>query len=602
MTLLLTKRVFIVSVLLLAFVQIAISQTAPGAAFDDYVNKALKDWEVPGVAIAIVKDDKIVLAKGYGTRELGKSLPVDERTLFAIGSSSKAFTAAALAMLVDEGKVKWEDPATKYLPGFQLYDPYSTRELTVADLLSHRSGLTRGDMLWYASANDRGEILRRIRFLKPSWSLRSRFGYQNVMFLAAGEIIPAITKKTWDDFVRERIFVPLGMKDSSTSIRSFANSNNVATPHSRIDDKVRVVAWRNIDNIAPAGSINSNVVDMAQWVRLNLGGGVYQEKRLLSTGAIKEMHSPQTIIRLEGPMERLYPEAHFLTYGLGWFLSDYQGRKVVEHGGAIDGMRAEVAMMPEEKLGVVVLTNLHGTILPQALMYRIFDFYRGVPERDWSATMLKTVKGLEEQGKAAEKKAEAERVKGTTPSLAIDKYAGKYQSEMYGETKVDLENGKLVVRFGPNFTGDLEHWHYDTFRVKWRDPMQGKGFANFRLNAAGKIDQLNIEGLSEFTRAADAPPAVAAVTLSEAELKKFVGKYTLEAVGLEVNIELVGNSLKATVPGQPVYTLVPVGADRFKLEGAPDGFFAQFDLAGDTPKSLTLVQGSRPSVTLPRKP
>jgi CubicO group peptidase (beta-lactamase class C family) len=493
-------------------VQAVVAQ-APGPEFDDYVNKALKDWGVPGVAIAIIKDDRVVLAKGFGVRELNKPAPVDEHTLFAIGSSSKAFTAASMAMLVDEGKLKWDDPATKYLPGFQLFDPYSTRELTITDLLSHRSGLTRGDMLWYASAYDRNEVLRRVRYLKPSWSLRSRYGYQNIMFLAAGQIIPSITGKTWDEFIRDRIFTPLNMKSSTTSIKAFAaptNVANVATPHSKIDDRIQAISWRNIDNIAPAGSINSNVTDMAQWVRLQLGGGLYQNQRLLSAAAVKEMQTPQTIIRLEGMQTSLYPEAHFLTYGLGWFLSDYRGKKVVEHGGAIDGMRAEVAMIPEEKLGLVVLTNLQGTVLPVALMYKIFDIYLNAPQRDWSTEMLKVRNNLEEQAKAAEKKAESERVQGTSPSLALDKYAGTFQSDMYGETKVALENNKLVLRFGPNFTGDLQHWHYDTFRVVWRDPVQGKGFVNFRLNTQGRVEVINIENLSEFTRVPE--PATKALT------------------------------------------------------------------------------------------
>lgn len=499
------SRLPVMLFVLLCTVQVIFAQ-APGADFDEYVNKAIKDWSVPGVAIAIVKDDRIVFAKGFGVRELNKPESVDQHTLFAIGSSSKAFTAASIAMLVDQSKLKWDDPATKYLPGFQLFDPYSTRELTVADLLSHRSGLARGDLLWYGSEYDRNEVLRRVRYLKPSWSLRARFGYQNIMFLAAGQIIPAVTGKSWDDFLRERIFTPLNMKSTSTSIKAFAGSANVAAPHSKIDDKVRAISWRNIDNIAPAGSINSNVEDMAQWLRLNLGQGEYEKQRLLSAASIKEMQTPQAIVRLEGPRGSLYPEAHFLTYGLGWFLSDYRGRKIVEHGGAIDGMRAQVGMIPEEKLGLVVLTNLNGTTLPHALMYKIFDFYLKAPERDWSAEMLKVEQKLEEQAKAAEKKAEAERVKDTSPSLPLEKYAGTFESDMYGVTKVALENQKLVVRFGPNFTGDLQHWHYDTFRVTWRDPMQGKGFVSFRLNTQGKADVMSIENLSEFTRVPEPDP------------------------------------------------------------------------------------------------
>jgi CubicO group peptidase (beta-lactamase class C family) len=500
-------KIRVISVLILfLFVPLAVAQqTPPEPDFDQYVMQAMKDWEVPGLAIAVVKDDRIVFAKGYGVRELGGTAAVNEHTLFAIGSSSKAFTAATVAMLVDEGKIKWDDPVTKYLPAFQLFDPYSTREMTVRDLLTHRSGLERGDLIWYASPYDRNEVLRRVRFLKPAWSVRSRFGYQNIMFLAAGQIMPAVTGKEWDDVVRERIFVPLGMNESSTSIRKFAGIDNVASPHSKIDDKLTKVAWRNIDNIGPAGSINSNVIDMAQWLRLNLGGGMYEKKKVLSAAAVKEMQTPQTVIRIEGQNERLYPEAHFLNYGLGWFLSDFRGRKLVEHGGAIDGMRSEVAMLPEEKLGVVILTNRHGSVLPHVLAYRIFDAYLGVPKRDWSAEILKKFKALEDLAKAAEKKVEDERVKGTSPSLALEKYAGTYQNEMYGEAKFALKDGKLTSEFGPNFNGELEHWHYDTFRVAWRDPMEGKGFVVFKLNAKGQPDTVTLEGIGDFTRVPDKP-------------------------------------------------------------------------------------------------
>jgi CubicO group peptidase (beta-lactamase class C family) len=498
-----SQKYRIIGFILLLFITSfsAVAQDAPLQGFDDYVNKAIKDWDVPGVAIAVIKDDKIVFAKGYGVREIGKPDRVDERTIFAIGSSSKAFTAATIAMLVDEGKLKWDDPATKYLPGFQVYDPVTTREMTVRDLLTHRVGLERGDQLWYATEYNRSDVLNRIRYLKPSSSLRSKFGYQNIMYLAAGEIVPAVAEKSWDDFTRERIFLPLGMTSSGTSITPLKNLNNVAAPHSKFDDKVTAIPYRMIDNIGPAGSINSSVVDMAQWVRLHLNGGKYEGKQLISAANINEMQMPQTIIRLEGQMKVLYPQAHFLSYGIGWFLSDYRGKKLVEHGGSIDGMRALVAMLPEEKLGVVVLTNLSGTILSMPLSYRIFDAYLGEPpQRDWSAEMLKTMNVLQEQSKAAAAKMEAARVKDTKPSLPLENYAGDYQNEMYGDAKLVTENGRLVLKRGAYFTGDLEHWHYDTFRVTWRDRQQGKGFINFRLNSQGKVETMNMEGLAEFTR------------------------------------------------------------------------------------------------------
>lgn len=480
--------------------QVALAQNGALNGFDDYVNRAMKEWEVPGVAIAIVKGDQVVLAKGYGVRKIGEPAPVDERTLFAIGSSSKAFTAASIAMLVDDGKVKWDDPVTKYLPGFEMYDPYVTRELTVRDLLTHRSGLQRGDFLWYGTELERDEILRRTRFLKPSWSLRSRFGYQNLMFLAAGQLVSRVGGKSWDEFIQQRIFTPLAMSSSSTSINAFKNVDNIAAPHAKVEEKVQVILWRNIDNIAPAGSINSNVVDMAQWVRLQLGQGTFQNKRIFSAAASKEMHASQTVIRFEPPYSMFYPEAHFLNYGLGWFLSDYRGRKVVEHGGAIDGMRAQVALIPEEKLGLVVLSNMNGSALPVALMYRIFDSFLGAPQRDWSAELLKTAKTLEQQGKAAEKKQESERVAGTNPSVALEKYAGTYRNDLYGNVKIAFSNGKLNLRYGPAFTGDLEHWHYDTFRARFFAAGDAKIFVTFALNAQGKLETLvlGLPGMADY--------------------------------------------------------------------------------------------------------
>jgi CubicO group peptidase (beta-lactamase class C family) len=581
----------------------AAAQVVQLDGFDDYVNKAIKDWEVPGIAVAIVKDDKIVLAKGYGVRELGKTMPVDERTIFAIGSSSKAFTAAALAMLVDEGKIKWDDPVTKYLPGFELYDPYAAKEMTVRDLLCHRSGLARGDLMWYGSAYSREEIMRRTRFLKPSWSFRNQFGYQNLMYLAAGQIIPAVTGQSWDDFIKERFFKQLDMSSSSTSIKSFKTSDNIATPHAKIDEKVVTIPWRNIDNIAPAGSINSNVLEMTAWVRLQLNQGTFTGKRLLSSGAINEMQKSHSIIPIDPPWSLMFPEAHFLNYGLGWFLYDYRGRKVVDHGGNIDGMSALVAFIPEEKIGLVILTNLSGSDLRTALKYRIFDAFLGGEKKDWSAIQQKTMKGFEAQGKAAEKKRIEERVKDTKPSLALDKYAGTYLDEMYGEVKVAQdESGKLVVRYGQAFIGDLDHWHFDTFQATWRDRVLGKALVTFALNASGKVESVNLQNLSDFKRQPDKSATAASVAMDEAELKKFTGRYELKSPPLEVSIELLGGKLKAVLPGQPVATLVAVSTDRFTVEGAPVSIFVQFKLDGGKVNTMIIEQGTNPHLTFTPKP
>jgi len=470
----------------------AFAQPAPLAGFNEYAEKARIDWEVPGMAIAIVKDDKIVFAKGFGVRKLGETAPIDEKTIFAIGSSSKAFTTASLAMLVDEGKIKWDDRVSKYLPEFEVYDPYVTRELTIRDLITHRSGLERGDFLWYGTENSRAEILRRTRFIKPTWSLRSTFGYQNLMYLAAGTIVERVSGKTWDQFVAERIFAPLGMNASGTSIKTFKPGDNVAAPHAKMEDKVESIPWRDIDNIAPAGSINSNVLDVAQWIRLQLGAGTFEGKKIFSTAVSKEMHMGQTIIRLEGQQALSYPEAHFLNYGMGWFLSDYKGRKLIEHGGAIDGMRAEVALVPEDKLGVVILTNMNGSLISMPLLYRIIDSFAGLPQKDYSADLLKTYKSLVEAGAAAEKKADAERVLNTKPSLELAKYVGTYTSELYGDVKITMDGDRLKMAFGPAFVTPLEHWNYDTFRGRFFAAGVSKPSVTFAINAQGKADSLTL--------------------------------------------------------------------------------------------------------------
>jgi CubicO group peptidase (beta-lactamase class C family) len=579
-------------------------QREPWPGYDAYVNAALATWKVPGVGIAIVRNDSVIYAKGYGVRELGKPDPVTERTLFAIGSASKAFTSASVAMLVDDGKLRWDDAATKYLPGFQLYDPYATRELSIRDILSHRSGLARGDLLWYGSELDRDEILRRVRFLQPSWSFRSQFGYQNLMYLAAGQIVARVANTTWDDFVTRRIFQPLGMTSSNTSTRALAGRPDVASPHTEIDDTVHVIPWRNIDNIAPAGSINSNVVDMAQWVRLQLGKGKYNGRQLISSAQVDEMHSPHTIIRQDATWRMLYPGVNFFEYGMGWFLQDYRGKKVVQHGGNIDGMSALVTMIPEDNFGMVILTNMNGSTLPTVLMYRTFDLHLKAPPKDWNADRRKAYEGLVQQGREAQKRLEAQRVSGTKPSLPLSQYVGVYADSMYGDARVRDEGGKLILTRGPAFVADLEHWHFDTFRANWRARSLGKTFVSFRLGATGKAEELAMDlggAPTAFKRRPEVADTTAGVTLAAADLRKYIGNFQSAAPPVAIVVEEVSGRLRLTVPGQPAYTMVPVTSTRFKLVGPniPAGFFLVYTMDGNAVKSVTLEQPSpRPPLTL----
>ena len=574
------------------------------AQLDAYVAQTMKEWKVPGVALAIVKDDSVVYAKGYGTRTVGMQEPVDPSTIFAIGSSSKAFTAALIAMAVDEGKMKWDEKVSAYLPDFRLYDTYASNELTIRDALSHRSGLARGDFAWYAAGFGRAEMLRRVRYLKPSWGFRSQFGYQNIMFLASGEAVAAAEQRSWDDLVRTKIFAPLGMTSSTTTVRDLTGKSNVATPHMERNDTVVAISYKNIDNIAPAGSINSNVRDMAQWLRLQLGHGKYGKLQLMSTGSHDEMWMPNTHIRLEGPTASfLAPGGHLSSYGMGWFLQDFNGRLAVHHGGNIDGMSAMVAMLPEERLGVVILTNQNGSPAPEAIFPYVFDLYTRPSPRNWNAEYHKMIDPLLKAGKEAQAAAEKARVADTRPSLALAKFAGTYNDSLYGNIVIAENNGALRLTLGA-FSGTMEHWNYDTFRAVMNNPSIGKPKVTFVVGAEGTPTEMRVEGFEEATFRFTPPPADtrAAITLTRDQLQALVGHYKPEALPLDIDVQLVGDALKLTVTGQPPYTLVAVTATRFRMTGPagmPDGFYMDFEMVGGKVTGAALVQPApRPTLKL----
>ena len=468
--------------------------------FDAYVNRGLQVMRTPGAAIAVVKDGRVLFAKGYGVRTLGDGGRVDAHTLFQIASNTKAFTTAALAMLADDGKLSWDDPVTKLLSGFQLYDPYVTREFTVRDLVTHRSGLGlgAGDLLWFHSNYDRAEIAYRIRYAKPVSSFRSQYAYDNVLYIVAGEVVRAASGRSWDDFVQDRIFTPLGMTETGTTDAFFGASTNRAAPHGVDGGRLQVVPLDSVDNIAPAGGIASNVTDLAKWVRCRLDSGRYAGGRLFGARQAREMWSGQTILPIADPPPPLAAlRANFAEYGLGWRLRDYRGRKTVSHTGGLAGMTSQITLVPAERLGIVVLTNGESNLMT-ALTYRLLDAFVGARPTDWVAAYVQAAQLDRARADSILGAARAARDSLSRPSLPLERYASRYRDELYGDAGITLESGKLVLRFSrsPAFTGDLEHWQYDTFVARWRAAHLEDAYVTFTLNPDGSIDGFRMTAVS----------------------------------------------------------------------------------------------------------
>jgi CubicO group peptidase (beta-lactamase class C family) len=461
-------------------------------------------FEVPGISVAIVKDGKVVLAKGYGVRKLGESTPIDESTLFGIGSNTKAFTTALLASLVDEGKISWDDPVRERLPGFQMYDPYVSHEMTIRDLLTHRSGmgLGEGDLLfWPQTTFTRDEIIYRLRFMKPASSFRTKYAYDNLMYVAAGQIIPAVTGKSWEEFVRERILTPLGMTKTTLNY-DWKPGDNYAWPHSKLPGKLQAIDFVPLDNAAPAGAINASAAEMAKWLILQLNRGKFpdSERRLFSEKQSREMWSAQTILPInESPLPALAGlKPNFASYALGWGLNDYHGKKIVGHTGGVAGFVSMVRLVPEENLGIVVLTNGEEGGAFSAITYHIMDHYLKVPATDWIGAFKQAKDAQEQSAAEALKRQAGSRAANSGPSLALENYAGIYTDAWYGPATIRSENGKLVLSLDhtPKAVGELEHWQYDTFKTHWRDRTIEDAFVTFALKADGRIDHFTMQAVS----------------------------------------------------------------------------------------------------------
>lgn len=469
------------------------------AAISEVAEQARAAWNVPGFCVAVVKDGQVILATGFGTREVGKPETVDGDTLFAIASNSKAFTAAVLAMMQEDGRIQWDDRVQQHLPWLQLYDPWVSAELRVDDLLCHRCGLGTfsGDLLWWGTPYSPEEVLRRTKHLPAAGPFRAHYGYSNLMFLAAGEVIAKADGRPWADAVKERILKPLDMNRTATSVTQLPALGNAATPHKTTPDGNEPIPWVNWDTMAAAGGIISSANDMAKWVRVQLDRGKIDEsRRLFSTASSRRMWTSHTPMTVSESSQRRSPTTHFRAYGLGWVLSDYKGRLTVSHGGGYDGMYSHVLLVPDDNLGIVVLTNSM-TGLSSALAQTIADRFLGGEQKDWLTEGLENDRSSRAAFLKRIEDAVTPKVTGTSPSHAVAEYAGTFRCPMYGDATVTAESGSLVLSLlpYPDLVADLEHLHYDTWRIKWRKKFAwfGDGTIQFVPDAAGKFQELRLD-------------------------------------------------------------------------------------------------------------
>jgi CubicO group peptidase (beta-lactamase class C family) len=474
---------------------------------DTVVERARKEFQVPGIAVAVVKDGKVVALRGYGVRQLGEPAPVTPHTIFGIASNTKLFTSAAVAMLVDEGKLDWDDRVVDRLPGFQMSDAYVTREMRIRDLLCHRSGLGLGAgdlMFWPASDFTSDQVNYRLRFVPLATSFRSAYAYDNVLYNSAGAVIRQVSGKPWAEFIRERFFAPLEMRDSKTTIRDIDASTDVVAPHVITEGKLGPVEHKALDNNAPAGAIVSSVDDMSRWVIALLNkGDLGNGKRLFSEKQARTLWTPLTILPVaDPPLELAETKAHLVDYAMGEVLQDYRGHLLVWHTGGLQGMVSIVAMLPELNAGVVILTNQEDEGAFESIANTVLDHYLDAPPKDWVAAYATVEKRRLDEAEKAVADAAGKHIAGSKPSLALDGYVGRYRDPWYGDIVIEKRAEGLGIRFthSPGLTGKLEHWQQDTFIARWNDrSMLADAYLTFSLNPDGSIDRAKMKAVSPLT-------------------------------------------------------------------------------------------------------
>ena len=481
------KKYLILPFLLISLTLVA--QNVDLEKLDSYIEKTAKEWGIPGMSVGIVQDGEIVFSKGYGVLEVSKTEKPDGNTLYAIASNTKAFTSATIAMLVQEGKLNWEDKVQKHLPYFELFSPFISQETTIRDLLCHRVGLGTfsGDVIWYKSDLTSEEIIKRLKYLPSAFNFRDGFGYSNVMYITAGEVIKTVTGKTWGENVQDRILDPVNMDRTIYSLKKLESKGNFATPHALENEKNIPIPYVNWEEVAALGGIISSVNDIGKWMIFNMNHGIIGNDTLLTSSSrnmIWKLHNSYTVDHTKTDDFN----THFRGYGVGWGLADFHGRLRVSHGGGYDGMISSVNMIPDEKLGIVVLTN--GMKAPTtAVTNYVLNAFLGEEEKDWSAEMLERRNKSDGGDKRISERKE-KRVTGTRPSLELGKYAGTYNSDIYGKIEVKMENDKLRIYFEhtPDLLATLEHWHYDVWKINWDKTHAWFNFGTVKFNTTNNLE------------------------------------------------------------------------------------------------------------------
>ncbi len=550
--------------------------------FSEFVVKTMAEWKVPGMAVAIVKDGKVIFAEGFGFRDVEQGLKVTPHTIFPIGSCSKAFTAASVGILVDEGKVGWDEPVRTYLPDFKVQDEYASDHITLRDMLSHRTGLPRHELMWMGGQFDRRELYDRLRYLEMNKELRTTFQYNNLMVMTAGYLVGKVDGSSWEDFTQKKILDPLGMKETNFSVALTQKTPDFSYPYMEIKDKVERVPFRDIAAIGPAGSVNSNVLDMAQWVMLHLGRGKFGDKQIFSEATFSQFCTPQMAMQSALlPFAEKASEFGPESYSMGWLVDDYRGHLLIQHGGNVDGFAAVVAFSPRENIGIVLLSNLNANFGTYTVVLNAYERLLGLDQTAWNDRIKELLAKMKAEAKKTEAEKDKDRKLDTRPSHPLADYTGDYENPGYGTVSVIKDGDGLKLKT-PVLEGPLSHYHYDIFDLKTMllgNEMKFK--VAFTIDLKGNIAGLSVPLALDpsvkdivFTRAADKG------MMEKGFLEKFVGTYILS--GVEIKIVLrEGKSLIMTLAGQQDFELIPYRGTEFNLKGM-QGYSVEFkqDAAG----------------------